>query len=46
MAPGLVIGQRCDFIDLDGPLLLADDWPDGLTYEDGRMQPAERSFWG
>jgi L-alanine-DL-glutamate epimerase-like enolase superfamily enzyme len=46
MAPGLVVGQRCDFVDLDGPLLLSEDWPDGLKYENGRVEPAARSFWG
>ncbi|MGA0602637.1 enolase C-terminal domain-like protein [Caulobacter sp. KR2-114] len=46
MAPALVLAQQCDFVDLDGPLLLAHDWPDGLTYRDGRVAPADPAFWG
>jgi L-alanine-DL-glutamate epimerase-like enolase superfamily enzyme len=46
MAPGLVVGQRCAFVDLDGPLLLAEDWPDGLRYEKGMVQLPSRNFWG
>jgi len=46
MAPGLVVGQRCAFVDLDGPLLLSEDWPDGLSYKMGMVQPPARSFWG
>jgi L-Ala-D/L-Glu epimerase len=46
MAPGIVLGQLCEFVDLDGPLLLAKDWPNGLTYRKGIVAPAERVFWG
>lgn len=46
MAPAHVLGQRCTFVDLDGPLVQAEDWPGGLAYHDGVVMPPERSFWG
>lgn len=35
MAPSYVIGQFCQFVDIDGPLLLADDIDNGLDYRTG-----------
>ena len=35
MAPSYVIGQSCRFVDIDGPLLLAEDVEHGLQYADG-----------
>ena len=46
MAPGFVLAQRCAFVDLDGPLLQSEDWPDGMSYHDGVIQPPRPSFWG
>jgi L-alanine-DL-glutamate epimerase-like enolase superfamily enzyme len=46
MAPSFVIAQLCDFVDLDGPLLLRDDVPDGLKYDAGVVQIFDRSLWG
>jgi L-alanine-DL-glutamate epimerase-like enolase superfamily enzyme len=46
MAPAIVIGQKCRFVDLDGPLLLAEDMPGGLTYHSGVVSPPDPSFWG
>lgn len=46
MAPGVVLAQQCDFVDLDGPLLSAEDWPDGLVYRNGRIESAQPGFWG
>lgn len=46
MAPAHVLAQRCVYVDLDGPLLQADDWPDGLEYSDGVVSPARQAFWG
>jgi L-Ala-D/L-Glu epimerase len=46
MAPGLVLAQRCAFVDLDGPLLQAEDWPNGLNYRDGVIDPPAPGFWG
>jgi len=43
-APGLVLGQLCDIVDLDGPYFLADDAGAASIYADGMiMVPAE--FW-
>jgi len=46
MAPGLVLAQQCAFVDLDGPLLQSEDWPDGLSYLGGLIQLPRPSFWG
>jgi L-Ala-D/L-Glu epimerase len=47
MAPSHVIGQRCRFVDIDGPLLLASDIEPGLEYTaDGLVQPPRPEVWG
>jgi L-alanine-DL-glutamate epimerase-like enolase superfamily enzyme len=46
MAPGFVVAQRCDLVDLDGPLLNAEDWAEGFRYEGEVMRPAAPGFWG
>ena len=46
MAPGFVVGQLCDYVDLDGPLLQKEDWPHGIRYENGRMTPPSPLLWG
>jgi L-alanine-DL-glutamate epimerase-like enolase superfamily enzyme len=46
MAPSFVIAQLCDFVDIDGPLLLKYDHPDGLKYESGQVSCFKSSFWG
>ena len=46
MAPAMVLAQQCAFVDLDGPLLQSEDWPDGLSYRDGVVQPPDPAFWG
>ncbi len=47
MAPAFVIGQFCRFVDIDGPILLADDVDDGLHYGDGGVVGVPRSgLWG
>jgi len=46
MAPALVLAQRCDFVDLDGPLLQSADWPDALTYHHGVVSPPTPALWG
>lgn len=35
MAPSYVVGQWCEFVDIDGPVLLAEDVPGGLVYREG-----------
>jgi L-Ala-D/L-Glu epimerase len=46
MAPALLLASRARFVDLDGPLLLARDRPDGLRYEGSIIHPPSRDLWG
>ena len=46
MAPGMVLAQKARFVDLDGPLLLAQDRPLGLRFENGRVFPPRPELWG
>ncbi len=46
MAPALLLAQDAVFVDLDGPLLLAADRPDGLRYEDDRVAFPRSGGWG
>ena len=46
MAPGTLLGSFAEFVDLDGPLLLAKDREPGLRFDGGRVFPPERSLWG
>ena len=46
IAPAHIIGRLADFADLDGPLLLTYDHPQGMRYEGGRVSPSQRRFWG
>jgi L-alanine-DL-glutamate epimerase-like enolase superfamily enzyme len=46
MAPAALIGQSCEFVDLDGPLLLAKDRVPCIRYDQGVMLPAPRELWG
>ena len=46
MAPMMILESYADYIDLDGPLLLAKDRDDGLRYEGPNIIPAPRGFWG
>ena len=46
MAPGMVVGQLAEFIDLDGPLLHGADRPEGIAYERGTMQLPAAALWG
>jgi len=46
MAPAFVVAQLCDFVDVDGPLLLKYDHPMGLTYNKGIVNVFDSSFWG
>ena len=45
MAPGFVLGQLCDIVDLDGPFGLAEDPLAEQIYEDGAIFVPE-SLWG
>jgi L-alanine-DL-glutamate epimerase-like enolase superfamily enzyme len=46
MAPAFVIAQLCDFVDIDGPLLLKYDLLGGLEYRGGQVEVFDPSFWG
>lgn len=46
MAPGMVVAQLADFVDLDGPLLLSRDRVPGLGYERSVIHPPQRDLWG
>jgi L-alanine-DL-glutamate epimerase-like enolase superfamily enzyme len=46
MAPAVLLAQRARYVDLDGPLLLARDRPDGLTYRDSLVFPPAPALWG
>jgi L-alanine-DL-glutamate epimerase-like enolase superfamily enzyme len=46
MAPASVLAQGVKVVDLDGPLLLAQDRVPGIRYDGHRMFPAPRELWG
>ncbi len=46
VAPAMLLAQRARVVDLDGPLLLAKDRPEGLRYEGSRVYPPEPALWG
>jgi L-Ala-D/L-Glu epimerase len=44
-APGFLLGQLADLVDLDGPILIAADREPSVTYDDG-MLFASSQVWG
>jgi L-alanine-DL-glutamate epimerase-like enolase superfamily enzyme len=46
MAPARVLANAADYVDLDGPLLLARDREDGLSYSNGKIDIPSRQLWG
>ncbi len=46
MAPAILVAQSARVVDLDGPLLLARDRPDGLIYEGSLVHPPSAALWG
>lgn len=46
MAPALLLAQHADWVDLDGPLLLARDREPGLSIKNGIIAPPPRDLWG
>jgi L-alanine-DL-glutamate epimerase-like enolase superfamily enzyme len=46
MAPAFLLTQRAQFVDLDGPLLLSRDRPNGIVYEGATMFPPTPDLWG
>ncbi len=46
MAPAILVAQDAAVVDLDGPLLMARDRPEGLRYEGSTLYPPEPALWG
>ena len=46
MAPAVLLAQGADWVDLDGPLLLARDREPGLRYEGALVPPPTPELWG
>jgi len=46
MAPALLLAQGAHFVDLDGPLLLAEDREIPMRFEGSLIYPACRKLWG
>lgn len=44
-APGFVVGQLCDLVDLDGPIFLKQDRTPGVVYRDGTVW-CDDAVWG
>lgn len=45
-APAMLLAQEADWVDLDGPLLLARDRPHALQIDGGWISPPSRELWG
>jgi L-Ala-D/L-Glu epimerase len=46
VAPALLLAARARVVDLDGPLLLARDRPEGLRYSGAEISSPEPALWG
>lgn len=46
MAPATLVGQLCEFVDLDGPLLQKHDWENALICQDGLLSAPTAGLWG
>jgi L-Ala-D/L-Glu epimerase len=46
MAPALLLAQDAQWVDLDGPLLLARDRHPGLVYDGAIVHPPQPALWG
>ena len=46
MAPAMLLAARTRFVDLDGPLLLTADRPDGLRFDGSLIHPPDAALWG
>ncbi|MFD1035442.1 N-acetyl-D-Glu racemase DgcA [Sphingomonas hankookensis] len=46
IAPAMLLGAQAAFVDLDGPLWLSEDRPDGVIDRDGMLSPPAPGFWG
>lgn len=46
MAPAMAVGHSADLVDLDGPLLMKQDRPEGIEFEGSQMHWPQASLWG
>jgi L-Ala-D/L-Glu epimerase len=46
MAPAVLLAQGADYVDLDGPLLLAEDRDNALHYDTAGVHPPLAALWG
>ena len=46
MAPAILVAQGAAIVDLDGPLLLAEDRDHALHYDADGLHPSEPELWG
>ncbi len=46
MAPAFLLCQGADFVDLDGPILIKQDRPNGFIIENGIMRNPAQLLWG
>jgi L-alanine-DL-glutamate epimerase-like enolase superfamily enzyme len=46
MAPATLLAQGAAYVDLDGPLLLAEDRPHPLRFDEAGVHPPEPELWG
>lgn len=46
MAPAFIVGQLCDVVDLDAPLLVKSDVPNGIRYDGSWMSAPDERLWG
>jgi hypothetical protein len=46
MAPAVLVAQGAEVVDLDGPLLLAEDRDAPLVYDAAGVHPASAELWG
>jgi L-alanine-DL-glutamate epimerase-like enolase superfamily enzyme len=46
MAPAMLLAPGADFVDLDGPLLLARDRAPGLAFDGSVIHPPAAALWG
>lgn len=46
MAPAMLLAGEAEFVDLDGPLLLAKDREPGLRFDGSLVSPPDAALWG
>ncbi|MGB5444477.1 MAG: N-acetyl-D-Glu racemase DgcA [Psychromonas sp.] len=46
MAPAFIVAQNTQVVDLDGPLLLAEDRDPCITFDDSNMNVYQAALWG